>query len=179
MVNERYGSNHVAYTLLIQSLPPLLLSKLVREWFSKTDPLKTYIVASVIAVVNVASLAFDLGLTHLYIYMVISSLISTVTTPLFFVLLGHWVNKSEFEEVHNRLSAINPIILTLAPPVGGVLATAIGNKALFIISAALYVISAVVARKIEGKGAGRQSGLEPQAVHATSEAKLTPSCLKA
>jgi MFS family permease len=140
LIKEEYGADKVALGFLIQSLGPLFLSNYFARNIPQKKQFSIYLVSLILAAANVALLVFSLGLWQIYLYYVLSSIIGAFSRPLFFSMLGEWIEKDQIAKVHTRIGSIQAAVLAFAPPLGGFLTIYFGFEALFILDALTFLI---------------------------------------
>lgn len=140
-VKENFGAEKVAMTFLIQSLPALVLSRGFAKIVPHSKNFSVYCTLQLVLAALVLGLTLNNSLNGIYAFLLISSIVKTLTQPLFQSLVGDWTEKSEQQTVFTRIGAIQACLLTVAPAIGGWLGASIGYKALFIIDSATFLVS--------------------------------------
>jgi len=140
LIKEEYGADKVALGFLIQSLGPLFLSNYFARNIPQKKQFSIYLLSLVLAAANVALLVLNLGLWQIYLYYIFSSIIGAFSRPLFFSMLGEWIEKDQIVKVHTRIGSIQAAVLAFAPPLGGFLTIYLGFEALFILDALTFLI---------------------------------------
>lgn len=140
-VQEKYGSHHVPWTFLIQTLPSFLFSNLLCRLIKDYSLKRTLIISHILMALGIFLLFLSPGLTQIYIYLIVISLISALVLPLLNEGISVWFRQDKLSEVHTRLGAIQSCTLIFAPMTGGVLTGFFGFKALFLFTAGCYLSS--------------------------------------
>jgi MFS family permease len=138
-VQEKYGSQHVPWTFLIQTLPSFLFSNLLCRWFKDYSLKRTLIISHILMALGIFLLFLSPGLIQIYSYLIVISLISALVLPLLNEGISLWFRQDKLSEVHTRLGAIQSCTLIFAPMTGGVLTGFFGFKALFLFTAVCYL----------------------------------------
>ncbi len=138
-VQEKYGSHHVPWTFLIQTLPSFLFSNLLCRLIKDCSLKRTLIVSHLLMALGIFLLFLSPGLVQIYIYLIAISLISALVLPLLNEGISLWFRDDKLSEVHTRLGAIQSCTLIFAPMTGGVLTVFFGYNALFLFTAVCYL----------------------------------------
>lgn len=141
-VQENYGSRHVPWTFLIQTLPAFLFANVLCQYFKNIDLRKILIISHMCLAFGIFALAINPGLWQIYVYLIFSSLVSALALPLLNEGISQWFSSEKLSEVHTRLGAIQSCTLIFAPMSGGMISALFGYKTLFMVTMFCYISSA-------------------------------------
>lgn len=148
-VKEAFGAQKVVYTFLIQGIPPFLFSTILSKKISVNHEKQTFFVLQIIVGIFALGLIFFNSLIYIYFYLLISSLISTITNPLFTTLASKSVTDKEWTSLHTKISSISTSVMVFAPMAGGSLATYLGINILFVLVAIFLFLTGGLVLNLE------------------------------
>jgi DHA3 family macrolide efflux protein-like MFS transporter len=144
ILNNNYGSEHVALSFLIQSLPPILISPYICNFISGRHKTKIYFLINLLLAVNVFIASFGDTVFQIYVYMILASIFGAIQRPLMDSLIPEWVDKSDLVKVNTRVGSINSIMLMFAPPLGGLISSLFSSKFLMIFDSITFLVSSLI-----------------------------------
>lgn len=119
LVKEKYGAHQVAWTFIIQSIPPVIFSQYLAKKIEESKMLRFYNYFQAITVIALVILSIYLNLTSIYMYLLVNSVALTVTNPLLITMATKSFSADEWKGIHIRLNSIQAATLAIAPVFGG------------------------------------------------------------
>ena len=140
---EVSGSSSIAYGLIFQSLPAFVLTKYLVKKIPVEYSQNVFVLFSFLSAINVLSLAAHFSVEHVYIYYLISGVLSAYMSPMLQSFISEWVEGDDSEIVRTRINALKAIAAAIAPILGGIVGQIANLKILFIADAIIFAMSAI------------------------------------
>lgn len=144
MLNERFGSSHVAYSFLLQSIPSLLLVAPIIARIKSKWTYGIFHVSFLFSALTSLALIKANSIALVYFLTFLGSYVAGIRQPLFWSLATSWFQSSDRSQVNTRLASINGLTLCLAPPLGAWLSVKFGYAPLFVIDAITFIIASLL-----------------------------------
>lgn len=143
IINDRYGVEHIAFTMAIQAIPSILVAIGAKRLLPAKHAGTMLVILYCLLALNAAAIAVNTNLIHLYFFITVSSFLSACVEPIFLGLIPQWVSQDRTKAVYTRLSAIQSMLLAIAPIIGASVFTWMGESYLFLLDACAYGIALI------------------------------------
>lgn len=143
-LNQKFGSDKVAYAFFAASLPSVLLSGMAGRLIPVAHRRVAYITGVFLQATVVLALTQASALWHYYAYLLTAGTLSAILRPLADSLNGVVVSPADRARVFTRLGGIGSMVLSIAPVVGGAVAKSFGFQILFLLDAFSFLLALVI-----------------------------------
>jgi hypothetical protein len=146
---HEFGLGAIPGALLIQSLPGVLLGKVLAGRVALKDTKTVYLAAQFALALCSTGIAFyHRGIWSIYFYLLVTSVVKIYSSPLLNSFIGLATEGENQTRTYTRVGAASSIALAIAPAAGGVIYQSTGPTILFALDALSYVIAALICVRV-------------------------------
>jgi MFS family permease len=148
ITKEKYGASQVALVFLVQTLPAIIFSQSLSRIIPIEKIEKYYWAIQVLLAACSLLMVASQSLLMIYTFLIITSLLKSISNPLFNSLIGKWINKDDQKHVFTRIGALQAGTLALAPAIGALIKIMFSANVLFILDALTFILSIVFLKEL-------------------------------